>query len=617
MCGFVGFTVTGATAGDDGGLIKAMADTIIHRGPDDEGFYRDANVELGFRRLSIIDLEHGHQPMTTPDGRYTITFNGEIYNYEQLRGELIAQGVQFRTHSDTETILNGYVAWGKDLLNKLRGMFGFVIYDREENSLFGARDIFGIKPMYHYYQGDLLIFGSELKSFLPHPGFAKKFNEKLLPAYLSFEFIPTDETLFTGVRKLLPGHWFEFKAGKLTTGQYFAINYNIKEDATEAEVVAQIRAALADSVVAHEVADVEVGSFLSSGIDSSYVLNEAAKTHSIRSFSVGYDDPETSELPYSTEFSELIGVKNFASVIDGDDYFGAAAKVQWHMDEPMSNPSAIPLYFVSRAAAEHVKVVLSGEGADELFGGYHNYSEPLVYGKYQKVPLPLRKAAAAVATRFPRIKGRNFLIRGALPLDQRYTRINHVFNQVERDALLKDPSLNFDTADLTRGVFAKAKGLNEISQMQYFDIHVWMVYDILLKADRMSMANSLELRVPFLDREVLKVAMTVPEHLRITPETTKIALRLAAAAELPEKTAKKKKLGFPSPLYRWLREDKYYNQVLEEFTSPRAAQFFNTGYIVALLDDHKAGRVSNMQKIWNIYSFLLWHKQYFPEAVPA
>ena len=613
MCGLCGFVVTDLRR-DNAAIVRAMADQIRHRGPDDDGYLVTDTVALGFRRLSIIDLATGHQPMTRRAGDLTIVFNGEIYNYRQLRVELEALGYRFETTSDTETLLHGYAEWGSDLPNRLRGMFAFVIVDRRSSELFGARDIFGIKPLYYYLEGSTFLFGSEIKAFLKHPDFHGALNLELLPAYLSYEYVPDERTLFRNTFKLLPGHAFRFAAGRLEIRRYHEIAYHIDPGLTLERVTGEIRERLPESVAAHMIADVEVGSFLSSGVDSSYVAFEAARLTPLKSFSVGYADSRWSELPASSEFARSVGIANTERVIDAADFFGAARQVQWFMDEPLSNPSAIPLFFVAQAASKQVKVVVSGEGADELFGGYNHYRDPLAYQGYQRLPQAVRSLLGSGARLLPKVKGRRFLMRGAMPLRERFFRIDYVFSREERDLLLADRSLNYPAAPMVGPLFDAARELDEVSQAQYVDMATWLVYDILLKADRMSMAHSLELRVPFLDREMLDIALASPSSVRVTPHEGKVALRRAAAADLPAVTSNRPKLAFPSPLFEWMRLPAYSGILREAFESESARLFFNVGFLRRLLDDHVAGRVSNMQKIWSIYCFILWYEQYFGAA---
>ena len=614
MCGFVGFTSVKHDREEAQKTIKAMADLIAHRGPDGEGFYVTDQVALGHRRLSIIDLEGGSQPMFNADKSLAVVFNGEIYNFQALRDELIACGYEFCTHSDTEVLVHGYAHWGKELPRHLRGMFAFIIWDEKNKSLFGARDIFGIKPFYYYQnQAGQLLTASEIKSFLPHPGFQKELNEERLPEYLSIEYIPNEETMFKGVYKLPGAHCFTWKDGEMSIERYFSIDYKVNESRTGEDWEKLIAETFAESVKAHQIADVEVGCFLSSGVDSSFVVNEVSKgSPKVKSFSVGYEEEKYSELPYAEAFSKEIGVPCITTKVNADEFFEANKTIQWYLDEPMPNPSEVPLYFLTKNAAKYVKVVLSGEGADELFGGYPLYCAGVHFEEYAKIPKCLRKAAAAVAKKLPDFKGKNFILRGALEPWQRCMRANYVFaSPAERDKYLKKQYHSEKPEDFFKPYFDKASHLDEPTQLQWVDMHTWMLYDILLKADRMSMANSLELRVPFLDREMLALALQLPTRFRAGKNETKIALRRAALHQLPESVAKRKKLGFPVPLNDWLREDKYYNMVREKFEGEVAQKFFNVPAILALLDEHKAGKNGGMTQIWSFYSFILWYEQFF------
>ena len=502
MCGFVGFRNTPEVRSPES-VVKAMADRIVHRGPDDADYYVDQDVSLGFRRLSIIDLEGGRQPIRNEDGTKVLVFNGEIYNFQALREE-----------------------YGKGILQKLRGMFAFVIWDKEKKELFGARDIFGIKPFYYYHDGKTFLFGSEIKSFLSHPGFHKELDEEKIPEYLSYEYIPYENTIFKNVFKLPGAHCFTYKDGKLNVERYYRIQYNIEEDKPLEYWEEAIQKEFSESVAMHQIADVEVGCFLSSGVDSSYVVKD-----------------------------------------------------------------------------------------DELFGGYPMYLQGGHFAQYsRKVPRPVRKLAGAVAKRLPAFKGKHFIIRGAMEPYQRFMRANYVFTDpAERQKYLKRPITSKAPEEYSKRYFDEVPNLDEPTQLQYVDMHTWMIYDILLKADRMSMANSLELRVPFLDKKMLELSCRIPSRYRADcqSETTKRALRSAALKQLPEKTARMKKLGFPVPLSDWLMEDKYYNKVKAAFTSDIAEKFFVTGELMKLLDDHKAGKAKNMQKIWSFYSFIVWYDQFF------
>lgn len=612
MCGFAGYIHNYGTF-DKEEVIHKMADRIKHRGPDDAHYYIDDGIALGFRRLSIIDLEGGRQPILNEDGSLVLLFNGEIYNYQELREELIKAGHVFTTKTDSETILHGYEEYGKKILDRLRGMFAFIIWNKNTKELFGARDIFGIKPFYYYKKGKEFMFGSEIKSFLSHPNFEKELDEDMIPLYLSYEYSPDERTIFKNVFKLPGAHCFTYKNGELKVERYYKIEYKIEDDKSLEYWEDAITKEFTESVSMHQIADVEVGCFLSSGVDSSYVVKEISKgTKKVKTFSVGYEEEKYSELPYAQDFSDVIGVPNIANKVSADEFFDAVPEIQYYMDEPLPNPSEIPLYFLAKNARRYVKVVLSGEGADELFGGYPMYLAGGHFDHYShKVPRPVRKVLGTVAKHCPNFKGKNFLVRGAMEPYQRFMRANYVFQSAERQKFLKRPIVSKVPEEYSKRYFNEVSNLDEPTQLQYVDMHTWMIYDILLKADRMSMANSLELRVPFLDKKMLELSTRIPSRYRAANETTKIALRGAAIKQLPERTANKKKLGFPVPLNDWLREDKYYNKVKAAFQSDIAEKFFVTSELIKLLDDHKNGKALNMQKIWSFYTFILWYEQFF------
>ena len=612
MCGFAGYIHNYGTF-DKEEVIHKMADRIKHRGPDDAHYYIDDGIALGFRRLSIIDLEGGRQPILNEDGSLVLLFNGEIYNYQELREELIKAGHVFTTKTDSETILHGYEEYGKKILDRLRGMFAFIIWNKNTKELFGARDIFGIKPFYYYKKGKEFMFGSEIKSFLSHPNFEKELDEDMIPLYLSYEYSPDERTIFKNVFKLPGAHCFTYKNGELKVERYYKIEYKIEDDKSLEYWEDAITKEFTESVSMHQIADVEVGCFLSSGVDSSYVVKEISKgTKKVKTFSVGYEEEKYSELPYAQDFSNVIGVPNIANKVSADEFFDAVPEIQYYMDEPLPNPSEIPLYFLAKNARRYVKVVLSGEGADELFGGYPMYLAGGHFDHYShKVPRPVRKVLGTVAKHCPNFKGKNFLVRGAMEPYQRFMRANYVFQSAERQKFLKRPIASKVPEEYSKRYFDEVSNLDEPTQLQYVDMHTWMIYDILLKADRMSMANSLELRVPFLDKKMLELSTRIPSRYRAANETTKISLRGAAIKQLPERTANKKKLGFPVPLNDWLREDKYYNKVKAAFQSDIAEKFFVTSELMKLLDDHKSGKALNMQKIWSFYTFILWYEQFF------
>ncbi len=610
MCGFVGF-INGGDTQQDAGVLRSMTDAIRHRGPDDADYYMDGSISLGFRRLSIIDLEGGRQPILNEDGSKVLTFNGEIYNFQEIKKDLLAAGHVFKTATDSEVLLHGYEEYGEKLLNKLRGMFAFVIWDKEKRELFGARDFFGIKPLYYAQMGDTLMFGSEIKSFLHHPHFQKELNRPMLENYLSFQYAPGPETFFKNVYKMPPAHSFLYKDGKMKLTRYWLPEFDAEEDKPLDYWVDEIEKVFDDSVEAHKISDVEVGSFLSSGVDSSYV---ACSAHVDKTFTVGFDNgTKYNEISYAQELSELIPVKNISHIITPEEFWGTFPKIQYHMDEPLADPAAVALYFVCNLANQHLKVVLSGEGADEIFGGYNIYKEPLEMAWYDKIPFPIRKLIGKVAGALPAHRGLNFLVRRGKRLEERFIGNAYMFTEKERRAILKDPAGAPAPETLCKPYYDMVADKDAVTKMQFVDLNMWMVGDILLKADKMSMANSLELRVPFLDKKIMALAGRIPTKYRVNSENTKYAMRKAALRRMPEKWAGKKKLGFPVPTRVWLKEDKYYNIVKEEFLGENAQKFFHTDKLVKLLDDHRAGKADNSRRVWTVYTFLVWYKQFFSE----
>lgn len=613
MCGFTGFV---GKVDEREQVLEHMMDTIVHRGPDSSGKFVDEDAALGFRRLSIIDIgETGDQPLYNEDKTLVLTFNGEIYNYPELREELIKAGHKFTTHTDSETLIHGYEEWGEDLVNRLRGMYGFVIWDRNEKKLFGARDMFGIKPFYYAQMHDCFLFGSEIKSFVEHPKFEKVFNEDLLGYYLAFQFVPTSETFFKGVYCLEPGHYFIYKDGHMEITRYFEPSFKEHKEKTFEEMVDEVEAVMKDSVAAHKISDVEVGSYLSSGVDSSYMayLGQVDRT-----FTVGFGEEQYSEIRDAKEFAKSIQMKNDSKIIEPEEYWDCLSDAMYYMDEPVADPAAIALYFLSKEAAKKVKVVLSGEGSDELFGGYNIYCEPLEYTGFDKIPMFIRRGLGKFAENvLPRsVKGRGFLIRHGKTLEERYIGNANIFSEKEADKLLKK-GCKTKCMEVTAPLFERVKEKDPVTKMQYLDIHLWLVHDILMKGDKMGMANSLEVRVPFLDKKVMELAQTLPLAYKVNAPKTKIALRTAADRVIRSKTAEKKKLGFPIPIRVWLREEQYYNRVKTMFSTKEAGQFFNQTYLYQLLEEHKTGKYDNSRKIWTVYIFLVWYERFFANGKPV
>ncbi len=605
MCGFVGYINKEKNKQDN---IKKMADLISHRGPDSEGYFCDENIALGFRRLSIIDLNNGSQPIYNEDKTKVIIFNGEIYNYETLREDLIKKGHVFSTNTDTEVILHGYEEYKEALLDKLRGMFAFVIYDTKSHEMFAARDFYGIKPFYYAKMGNTLIFGSEIKSFLIHPHFKKELNSKMLEYYLTFQYTPSNETFFKNVYKLMPGHYMKYKNGNLEIIKYYEVNFH-EEDLTYDEWKEGLKEKLDDSIKAHKISDVEVGSFLSSGVDSSFI---AAKSNVDKTFTVGFDSEKYSEIGYAKDLSEKINTQNINKVISKDEYFRNLPNILYYMDEPVADPSAIALYFVANLASENVKVSLSGEGSDEIFGGYNIYQEPFTASFYYKIPYPVRYVVGKIAGIFPHKRGINFLIRRGKKLEDRYVGNAFIFDTHEIKKLLLNKPVTKGYKELTKPFFDKVKDKDDVTKMQYIDINFWLIGDILTKADKMSMANSLEVRVPFLDRPLIDYASGIPTEFKVDKFTTKKLFRDVAGEVLDDKVSNKKKLGFPVPIREWIKEEDTYNNIKNLFVNDKL--FFNNKRIVKLLDEHKAGKKDNSRKIWTIYVFLLWYEIFFGGA---
>lgn len=606
MCGFVGFVDKEKNKQK---IVKDMADLIKHRGPDSDGYFCDDDVALGFRRLSIIDLNTGTQPIYNEDNTKVIVFNGEIYNYQEIKEDLISKGHTFKTNADTEVILHGYEEYSEEILSKLRGMFAFVIYDTNNKELFAARDFYGIKPFYYYLTDEEFLFSSEIKSFLAHPNFKKELNKEMLESYLTFQYSVGEETFFKNVYKLRPGHYLKYKDQKLEISKYYELEFEVDDSKTLEEWEKGIREHLDDSIKAHKVSDVEVGSFLSSGVDSSLI---ATLSNVDKTFTVGFENKNYSEIDYAKDLSGKINTKNISKVITKEEYFDSISDIMYYMDEPLADPSCIALYFVANIASQNVKVSLSGEGADEIFGGYNIYSEPYTWSWYYKIPYPIRKLIGSCASIFKHKRGINFLIRRGQKLEDRYVGNAFIFNNKEVKKILSYKPIKNGYQHLTKPYYEKVKGKDDVTKMQYIDFNFWLIGDILLKADKMSMANSLEVRVPYLDRVVIDYARHLPTKYKVDKNTTKKCFRKVANEVLEDKVSNKKKLGFPVPIRNWIKDDDIYNKIKARFLS--ASEFFNTNEIVKLLDDHRNGKYDNSRKVWTIYIFLVWYDRYFNEV---
>ena len=603
MCGIAGFIAADRAA--DAGVLNQMLARIAHRGPDGQGTFIEGAAALGHCRLAIIDLDGGAQPLYSEDDRLVLVFNGEIYNYRSLTDELTALGHTFATRTDSEVVLHGWEQWGRELLPRLRGMFAFALWDRRADTLVCARDMFGIKPLYYCRCADgTFLFGSEIKAFLDHPSFEKRLNAAQLPLYLSCQYSPGGDTFFAGVQKLLPGHFLTFSDGIVRTTRWVQPAF-VPGDAPASP--AEIEAVLRGSVEAHKIADVEVAGFLSGGVDSGLLTALAMPQ---RSYTISYAEPKYDESFSAQALARNLGIRNRVRRISPGEFWDAVPAVQYHMDEPLADAAAVALYFLNREAAKDVKVVLSGEGADELFGGYNIYRDPFTARWYDRLPPWLRAGLGAAASLLPPARGVNFLVRRGMSLEERYFGPTALFNEREKRRLLADYAGDGDPMFLTEAIWDATEGLDPVTRMQQVDLNLWLAGDILLKADKMSMAHSLELRVPYLDREVWALAAALPAAAKADARTTKIALRQAAARTLPAASAARKKLGFPVPVRDWLRQEPYTSRVRAVFSRPAAAQFFNPRVLHSMLNHHLHGG-DCWRQIWCVYSFLIWYEQFF------
>lgn len=608
MCGFVGILDKTAKK-EKKQNIKLMADKIIHRGPDSDGYYVDENVALGFRRLAIIDLEGGSQPLYNEKKDIVLVFNGEIYNYQEIKKDLLEKKHKFRTNTDSEVIVHGYEEYGCEIFGKLRGMFAILIYDKRKNVVVGARDHFGIKPFYYYHNKDNYMFGSEIKSFLANPHFVKKVNKKALKMYLVFQYSIFEETFFQKVYKLKPGHYFEIKNNKMKITKYFDISFDKTNDSYDNYKV-KLEEILEESIYAHQISsDVEVGSYLSGGVDSSYVASVAKPN---KTFSVGFKTEGFDETVKAKELSSILKISNKRQYVTPDDFFDTLPTIQYYTDEPHANLSTVPLFFLSDLASKDVKVVLSGEGADEMFGGYPEYNDPLAVRLYASLPSCIKKPLASLVKPLPHFPGKNTLVKYSKPFYERYIGHAFVMDEEEANEILNDKLKdNMTLKDVLHPYYEKVKDKDDLTKKMYFDYHFWLPQDILLKADKMSMAHSLELRVPLLDIRLFNYSKQIPSKFMIKDKQTKFMFRDIALKKIPLDWAKRRKLGFPVPFSKWIKEEKYYHKVKEMFNESFVSEFFDKNVINCLLEDHYNGKSNNGRKIYNIYIFLIWYKVYF------
>lgn len=618
MCGFVGWIHDNELKvnEEESAKLRAQTELITHRGPDEGGYYTDEHVRFGFRRLSIIDLEGGSQPLAYDDGRYTIIFNGEIYNYIELKDELKKEGYSFQTDSDTEVILANYHYKGEQAVNDLRGMFAFVIWDKETKEVFAARDPFGIKPFFYCEREKAIFFASEKKSLLL--GEAKDpVDREALQHYLTYQFVPEPSSLSKDIKRLEPGHYMKKNSdGIISIHAYWKPVFHPVAKPLDEKIDA-IRSALKDSVSVHMRSDVPVGAFLSSGIDSTAIVALAKEIHpDLQTFSVGFENDSYNEADIAADSAEKLGVANHRKVITAKEFVEALPKIIWHMDDPVADPAAVPLYFVAREASKHVKVVLSGEGADELFGGYTIYREPLALKWFSMVPQGGKSALRTFASKLPEgMKGKSYLMRGSTPLKDRYIGNAKIFSEEDKRSFFHPYDENIHFTQVTRPIYESAQQYDDMTKMQYIDLYTWLRGDILVKADRMTMANSLELRVPFLDKEVFRVASTLNAFEKTAEGTTKYAFRKSMEGIVPDSILFRKKLGFPVPIRVWLK-DELYDWARNLIHESQADEFFNKAEVLKMLDFHREGKGDYSRKLWTILAFMIWHQVYIEMKYP-
>ena len=602
MCGIAG--VVNPKIEEKEKVISDMVSAIVHRGPDENGFFIDNHVALGMRRLSIIDLSSGKQPISSADGKLLIFFNGEIYNYKELRGELVQKNFIFKTHSDTEVVLHMFEAHGENMLKKLRGMFTFCIYNTETKKVFIARDFFGIKPLYYLEQNKQIVaFSSEAKSLLSYPGFKVEVNDEAVMNYLSFQYNPLPETFFKKIYKLAPGHFLEINlnSGETRIEKYWSFVFNQNENLDEDNTSEKIKETIRDSVEHHMIADVPVGAFLSGGIDSSIIattMQSIRKDKKIKTFTVGFDT--LTEGNESKQTSDFLDTDHVEITVGPNEYFKSLEDIAYHFDEPVADPSAVGLYFLAREAQKHVKVVLSGEGADELFGGYNIYLAPIAKAKMSWFPLSILELFLKIPFEF---FGKNYLKRVSLKLSDWYIGNASIFKSDEIKKIWKGKKEKTKSLDF---LYKNISNLSESTQMQYIDINTWLVGDILAKADKMTMAHSLELRVPFLDIEVAKLAISLPDNFKWRNGTTKYLLREAFRKIIPESTRNRKKLGFPTPIRNWFTPERHYiydKIIKNDYIKSR----MDIGYIKLLIDEHLSKKTDNSRKIYLLLMLALWY----------
>ena len=620
VCGLLGVLTSTGTDAAGVELVEGAMHCMRHRGPDEPGTWHDEDVIYGFNRLSIIDIEHSHQPLRwgPPENptRYALTFNGEIYNYLELREELTREhGAEFFTEGDGESIVAAFHYWGTEAVRRLRGMFAFAIWDTDTRELFLARDPFGIKPLFVATGTGGTAFGSEKKSLLELTdliGIGTELDPRAIEHYTVLQYVPEPETLHTEIRRLESGSYATLTPGaELKITRYFTPKFPVKPFApgSESARYQEIAEALEDSVAKHMRADVTVGSFLSGGIDSTAIAALAIRHNpNLITFTTGFEREGYSEVDVAAESAAAIGARHVVKVVGPAEFAASIPEIVWYLDDPVADPALIPLYFVAKEARKHVKVVLSGEGADELFGGYTIYREPLSLKPFDYLPKGLRRAAGALSDKIPDgTRGKSLLHRGSMSLEERYYGNARSFGDAQLRAVLRDFRPEWTHTDVTSPIYAQSRGWDPVARMQHLDLFTWLRGDILVKADKITMANSLELRVPFLDNEVFAVAEKLPLEQKITKDTTKYALRQALEGIVPAHVLHRAKLGFPVPLRHWLRGTELFDWAHQQIAESETDHILNKAAVTAMLNEHRDGKSDHSRRLWTVLIFMVWH----------
>ncbi|MBR6633009.1 MAG: asparagine synthase (glutamine-hydrolyzing) [Clostridia bacterium] len=614
MCGFVGMFKNAPLENEERDLITRMSQAIAHRGPDEDKALNFERLSIAFRRLSIIDLEKGSQPFEYGD-RYVGIFNGEIYNYRDLRAELIKEGYTFETNSEIEVMLTLFSIEGERFINKLRGMFAFCFYDKEKNTVMLGRDPFGIKPLYYMHREGRVSFSSESKAFYLDPSLDKTSIDKTqLQHYFTYQYVPEPSTLHPEIKILPAGHYMvcDFSADcDVRVERYYTPTFRPQKSDDFEKKAELLRRTVEKSVEYHMISDVDVGTFLSGGIDSAVITATASKLNpGIKAFTVAFGVKEYSEIDEASGIAEHLDVEHIKLVAGLEDFKRAFDKVVYHLDFPMADPSTMAIYLICEEAARHLKEVLSGEGSDELFGGYRVYNETLTSSKIYSLPKLVKTPLNWLSRVLPdKVKGKQLLYRGTTPLSDRYVGNAFIFDEESKRSILKtfDPSVHF--TDVTRDIYRDVQGLPGITQMQYVDMNTWLRGDILVKGDRLSMAHSLEVRVPFLDKEVFELASTLATEEKLSHGTTKYIFRHAFRDLVNEETVMRPKLGYPVPVRKWLRRE-LYDWAKDIIVNSGADEYIDKKEALRLLDAHRDGSEDNYRKLWVILVFLRWHSLY-------